>query len=169
MRTAPAVPRAAVALCALAALALTGCSGGDSDSASGKASSKATVSADIVAYYSCLEKNGLTLETTDAGEPRVDKDKNDESAVPAAERKCKDLLPAPAPAASAISDKELAAARELSACVREKGIADYPDPNPTTGEVPQDAAAAAKSDPDLLAALQECTPGSGTNDGVSEG
>lgn len=168
MRTAPAVPRAAVALCALAALALTGCSGGDSSaSTSGKASAKATVGVDETAYYSCLEENGLTLEETDGGQPRVDKDKNDETSITAAEEKCRDLVPVQS--AVPVSAEALAAARELSVCVREKGFEEYPDPDPTTGEVPDEAAGAIKSEPGLVAALEECTPDTGAGDGVNEG
>ncbi|MGW4032506.1 hypothetical protein ACWEFL_24880 [Streptomyces sp. NPDC004838] len=174
MPIAPHFSRTAVTLCALAALVLTGCSGGDSGGpdagkgkGKGKGSPSATARPEVKAYYSCLEKNDVVLETSEGGEPRVDKDKNNTAAITKAEEKCRDLLPTPASAP--VSAKALAAARELSACVREKGFKDYPDPDPATGDVPDSAAAAAKSDPGLVAALEECTPDTGAGDGINEG
>lgn len=134
----------------LATLALTGCAGEDEPSAS----PSATVSAEEIAYYRCLEKNGLVLETPSPGQLRVDKDKNtDQAAAAEAEEKCRDLQKAIPDAP--VSEESLAAAREVSACVRQKGFEDYPDPDPKTGEVDPNAAGVSK-DPGLRAALQEC-------------
>jgi hypothetical protein len=126
------------------------------------------VSADVTAYYSCLKKNGLTLQTTNGGEPRIVKDQNvnDTASVTAAQEKCRDRMPAPSAVPASVED--LTAARELSACVREKGFTEYPDPDPKTGEVPAEAAEAAealKSDPGLVSALLECTSGAGVSKG----
>ncbi|MFJ5896636.1 hypothetical protein ACIQFZ_14405 [Streptomyces sp. NPDC093064] len=81
-----------------------------------------------------MEKNGLALEARNDGRLRVDKDQNDDASMGSAEAKCVDLLPdvasaAPAPGAF------VAKVRKFSACVRENGFSEYPDPDPTTGDV----------------------------------
>ncbi|UGY92686.1 hypothetical protein [Streptomyces gobiensis] len=162
--------RPALLVCgaALAALALTGCAGSSDGAAEPSASPSETVSAEETAYYRCLEKNGLVLETPNPGQLRVDKDKNtDEAAATAAEETCRDFLKAiPDPP---VSEERLAAARKVSACVREKGYEDYPDPDPKTGEVDLEAAGVAE-DPELRAALQDCRPtGTGVGDAVVGG
>ena len=50
---------------------------------------------------------------------------------------------------------------EFSACMREKGIKDYPDPDPETGEVRDGAEADHKGDANFVAAAQACGTGSG--------
>ncbi|MFI6058739.1 hypothetical protein [Streptomyces sp. NPDC051286] len=152
----------------LAALALTGCAGSADGAAEPAASPSETVSAEEIAYYRCLEKNGLVLETPNPGQLRVDKDKNtDEAVAVAAEEKCRDLQKAIPDAP--VSEEDLAAAREVSACVREKGFEDYPDPDPKTGEVDLESAGVSE-DPELRAALRDCRPkNAGVGDAVVGG
>ncbi|MEU4092630.1 hypothetical protein [Streptomyces sp. NPDC026673] len=146
-------PALLVSGAALAALALTGCAGSDESAAP---SATASVSAEEIAYYRCLEKNGLVLETPNPGQLRVDKDKNtDEAVAAAAEDTCRDLQKAIPDAA--VSEETLELEREVSACVREKGFEDYPDPDPETGAVDL-TAAGVQEDPELRAALQDCRP-----------
>ncbi|MER6976958.1 hypothetical protein [Streptomyces carpinensis] len=77
-----AVPKiAAVAL--FTTLLVTGCSGSGLSVA--KQEKSPPPSAQERAYYKCLEKNGLTLETRDDGQLRVDKDKNDDASMVSAE------------------------------------------------------------------------------------
>ncbi|MFE2290926.1 hypothetical protein [Streptomyces sp. NPDC059452] len=162
--------RTALLVCGsvLAALALTGCSGSADGAGQPSASPSESVSAQEIAYYRCLEKNGLVLETPNPGQLRVDKDKNtDEAVTVAAEKACQDLQAAIPD--TAVSEESLAKARELSSCVREKGFADFPDPDPETGEVDLTVAGVAK-DPKLRAALQECQPkNAGAGDAVVGG
>ncbi|MET8129169.1 hypothetical protein ABZV67_32695 [Streptomyces sp. NPDC005065] len=147
----------------LAALALTGCAGSVDGAAEPSASPSETVSAEEIAYYRCLEQNGLVLEAPNPGQLRVDKDKNtDEAVAMAAAEKCRDLQKAIPDAP--VSEESLAAAREVSACVREKGFDDYPDPDPKTGEVDLEAAGVSE-DPELRVALHDCRP---TNAGVGD-
>ncbi|MGW4818409.1 hypothetical protein ACWEP4_05360 [Streptomyces sp. NPDC004227] len=127
----PAVPKiATVAL--FASLLVTGCSGSGL-SVAGQEKSPPP-SAQEVAYYRCLEKNGLTLEARNDGQLRVDKNRNDDASMGSAQAKCVDLLPDVASAAPAPS-AFVAKARKFSACVRENGFPEYPDPDPTTGDV----------------------------------
>ncbi|MFF4759616.1 hypothetical protein [Streptomyces sp. NPDC001292] len=111
------------------------------------------------AYYRCLEKNGLILEARDDGQLRVDKDKNDDASMTSAEAKCVDLLPdvaSPAPAPSAV----VAKSRKFSACVRENGFPEYPDPDPTTAEVDvSDHQAQKFKTPEFQVAAKKCSAG----------
>jgi len=172
MRHVPAVARAAASVLLLS-LAAVGCSQGTQDDATGSSTPKTDGSASAAqeqvseadrAYYGCLEDAGLVLQTTGEGQLRLDKDKNSAAAVTEAETKCADLQPAPGEVT--VSAEDLAAAQELSDCVQGKGIKDYPDPDPKTGELPitDELAAEIKSDPDILAALAECTPDTAGSD-----
>lgn len=126
----PAVPGfAAVAL--LASVLVSGCSG---NSAEPKESKSPPPSAQEVAFYRCLESHGVLLEKRDDDQLRVDKDKFDEAVNIAADAACKHLQPGhesvPPP-----SPEQLAKVKKFSVCMRGKGFADYPDPNPATGQV----------------------------------
>ncbi|MEU7020533.1 hypothetical protein ABZ990_07715 [Streptomyces sp. NPDC046203] len=107
------------------------------------------------AYYDCLGAQGLKLQDKH-GEKHVDKDANTNEAIAAAEKQCAAKMPGPAKPDSA----SLEAAKKVSACVREKGVTDYPDPDPATGDVPLsgDLATRMKSDPKVIAALKACSP-----------
>ncbi|MFR9676308.1 hypothetical protein [Streptomyces sp. TR06-5] len=152
----------------LAAVALAGCSGPTDGTAEASPSPSETVSAEEVAYYRCLGDNGLVLETPNPGQIRVDKDANtDKDVAMAAEEECRPLLDAIPDAP--VSEEALETARDVSACVREKGFEDYPDPDPSTGEV-DPGAAGVPENPELRAALSDCRPeGTGTGDTVVGG
>ncbi len=119
---------AAVAL--LASALVSGCSGG---SAEPKSVKSPPPSAQELAYYRCLEANGVTLEKRDDGQLRVDKDKFDAAVETEAAAKCVDKLP-PAASATPAPAEFLAKAKNFSACVRENGFPAYPDPDPTTAQ-----------------------------------
>ncbi|MER8231261.1 hypothetical protein [Streptomyces sp. NPDC094049] len=159
------------------ALGLGGCSsGGDSASPStpGTGTSGAPTSgapsagasggtADWAAYYDCLGARGVKLQESEGGEKRVDKDANTAEALATAEKACAAKQPGrPKPDAS-----RLEAAGKTAACMREKGVTDYPDPDPATGEIPLTGAFAdrMKSDPKVIAALKACAPSVGSGDG----
>ncbi|MEU8539559.1 hypothetical protein AB0C52_06080 [Streptomyces sp. NPDC048717] len=119
------------------------------------------------AYYDCLGAQGLKLQDTKAGEKRVDKDANTSEAVAAAEKQCAAKRPGPSKPDAA----RLEEAKQVSACVREKGITDYPDPDPATGDVPLsgDLATRMKSDPKVVAALKACSPAAAGSGGTVVG
>lgn len=156
-----AVSRTAAAIVVSVFLA-TGCSGQDATSAKASSQPSATgtiapVSSADRAYYGCLEDQGVVMESRDDGQLRVDKDRNKDEALVTAEKQCASLAPDPEPAAA----EDLATAKKFSACMREKGIKDYPDPDPETGEIRYGAEAAHKGDPDFVSAAQACNTGSG--------
>ncbi|MFF5281937.1 hypothetical protein [Streptomyces sp. NPDC013171] len=124
--------------------------------------------ADWAAYYDCLGAQGLKLQDTGGGQKRVDKDANKPDAIAAAERACAAKLPARGKADPA----RLEAAEKLSACMRKEGVADYPDPDPATGEVALAGALAerVKGDPKVIEALKACSPkGTGGDGGTVVG
>ncbi|MDX3539970.1 hypothetical protein PV721_37785 [Streptomyces sp. MB09-01] len=122
---------ALTAVALLACALVSGCSQG---SAEAKAVQTPPPSAQEVAYYRCLETNGVPLEKRDDGQLRVDKDKNDAAVEAAAEAKCADRLLSPQAPRQAPAEF-VAKAKMVSACIRENGYPDYPDPDPVTADV----------------------------------
>lgn len=109
-----------------------------------------------VAYYECLSEQGLVLEDRDDGKYRLDKDQNSDAEIKAGEKQCADLQPEQQP----VSDATLEKARAFSACMRENGVPDFPDPNPTTGDLDVDAEKLKdlKYDAAVQAAKEKCRP-----------
>ncbi|WP_327305162.1 hypothetical protein OG730_17830 [Streptomyces sp. NBC_01298] len=84
-------------------------------------------------FYTCMRQHGMTVSYGTDGAPHfVEKDS---PRYPPAQQACLSLLPSPVPVQA--SPQDLASARKSSACMREKGISWYPDPDPVTGEVQQ--------------------------------
>ncbi|MFF5633727.1 hypothetical protein [Streptomyces sp. NPDC012825] len=146
-----------MALCAAAFL--TGCSGGGSTDA--KAAQSSAAAAGEKAYYRCLERNGLVLEKRDDGQLRVDKDVNEEATMLEAQLKCQDQLPTGVPEVTApVPSQFLARAEEVTACLRENGFLEYPDP--ATGEAKlTDEQRKQYRTPEFQVALAKCAPGEG--------
>lgn len=118
-------------------LALTACGAGEIQGANtattpGPTAMSAFSEAEIP-FYACMEQHGLALSRGEDGALHVADKENPAHA--AAEAACAPLLPSRPPVQA--GPRELAAARQSSACMREQGIAWYPDPDPVTGEVRQ--------------------------------
>jgi hypothetical protein len=145
-------PRRCAAVALLLTTALAGCGGlGEPEVEKSPPQSK-----EEVAHYRCLEENGITLTKSEAGHLRVDKDKMDETALLKAQDACKHLL---SDEARQVDEETLASARRTSECMRKKGFPEYPDPDPTTGEIeltPELAEATRTQDPKLVAAHDAC-------------
>ncbi|MEU2930990.1 hypothetical protein ABZ636_39235 [Streptomyces sp. NPDC007251] len=154
--------RSQLLLAALAAGVLSaGCSA--SGDARDAAPSASAADAQEVAYYRCLEDQGLALEVTDGGELRVDKDKAAEfgyAKEQAAEAKCRGKLPHGTPSASAPA-AALEAARKQAECFRKNGVPDYPDPDPKTAEIKLSDELAAKVKRDFADVAAKCSPADG--------
>ncbi|MFG2408127.1 hypothetical protein ACGFR8_28065 [Streptomyces brevispora] len=178
----PATPRTATLASAflVASLLIAGCSAGGGGAAktpqrtttgTGTAAPDAseTQEAGQTAYLKCLEGQGVRLATTPEGVRQVDKDHVRASTLKEAERTCADRRPDAAghTGDDGPSAQQLAKARKLSECVRGEGFADYPDPDPKTGEVAmtEELARSAKGDPALVAALQKCGGATGGGGG----
>ncbi len=114
--------------------------------------------------------------TADDGstQSRPDKNRNALSAITAATDACKALLPTDtgvAPTAPSAADIE--ARRQYAACIRSKGVPDFPDPDPQTGDFVMDGdlGQKIKENPATAGAMQACQdklPGS-TGGGVIGG
>ena len=158
-RAALAAPVLAVA----AVLALAGCGGGGGTanavaSADGKGKATSAPAGDQQkAYRTCMEGEGVPMYLSSEGVAVVDKDKADSGKVTAATAKCGSLQPTATEGAPP-SAEDIAKRRELSECIRQHGVPDYPDPDPVTGEVEESASLAAslKADPKLQPALDAC-------------
>ncbi|MFC9296097.1 hypothetical protein ACFTWH_12125 [Streptomyces sp. NPDC057011] len=139
----------------LLCISLTGCGGGDNEP---KASDSPPPTAEEIAYYDCLKKNGVEIVFTDYGAPRENKEKpwNEE-----AHKACESLTPPP-PKPVPASPARLAAAKKESECMRREGVSWYPDPDPVTGEIDQTKNTTeqwASVKRDHVDALKKCQPG----------
>ncbi|MFD7560078.1 hypothetical protein ACFV9E_36945 [Streptomyces sp. NPDC059835] len=79
-----------------------------------------------------MKKNGLAVEFTDSGEPRLAKT-DPQDKVTAAEKACESLKPALEP--QQISAEQLANERRRADCLRRQGLDWVPDPNPSTAVI----------------------------------
>lgn len=142
-------------------LLLAGCTGMDSASPSDPAASapsaarskagKEDVHPDMAAFFACLKESGLPMRETSSGIPLVDEEKADPAQVKEAEAACETHRPV-----RPVAPETLAEARELTACMRENGFPDFPDPDPKTGTHPIEQLGL-KESPEGFAALKKCT------------
>jgi len=130
----------------LLSLALGGCSRQESPEPQAKKDDQLEK---VRAYTKCMRENGVDMQdpepgsagmpgipaigggTGPAGEAQAKK-------IDAAVEKCASLLPADVGEGRKITPEDLAKARELSKCMRENGLPDFPDPDPETGAVKLD-------------------------------
>jgi hypothetical protein len=123
-------------------------------------------------WAECMRGAGIVLAQDADGGPVVDKDKNAIEKLNAAYETCRALAPVVDSTGKPPTAQELDKLRQHAACVRQHGVAEYPDPDPVTG-----GAAAAevlskrdKYDPQVKAALQACQALLGGSDkGVAGG
>ncbi|MGW1076380.1 hypothetical protein [Streptomyces sp. NPDC002537] len=107
-----------------AALLLTACGGGGTqDKAGGGEQSKE------LKWASCMREEGIKVEDPKPGEPLLMQgDSGDDSKMEAASKKCEKFRPE-----SQVSDsakkKWASDARNYSKCMRENGVANFPDPD----------------------------------------
>lgn len=116
----------------LICVSLTACGGEKNEP---HASDSPPPTAEEIAYYDCLKDQGLKIEHTDYGAPRVDKSQPVET-IAAAENACVGKLP-PRPKPQQAPPGVIAAAQKESACMRAEGVTWWPDPDPVTGEIDQ--------------------------------
>lgn len=141
---------------------VSGCSGGEPAAAPSGATGTGTATAaapdptakdaadpKLAGFFACLKDQGLPMKDTPSGVQVVDPAKADPAKVREAETACaaKRVQP-PVDAAT------LAKAKEFAACMRANGAADFPDPDPVTGDSGVDAGL--KTDPKAAAALRAC-------------
>ncbi|MFJ8858476.1 hypothetical protein ACIRD8_08560 [Streptomyces sp. NPDC102451] len=94
------------------------------------------------------------MRDTGSGVPVVDEAKADPAEVKEAEAACADKLVVPD-----ASPEELAVAQAFTDCMREHGVEDFPDPNPTTGDHDGLEKLDLKTSPEAVAATKACRVG----------
>ncbi|MFJ9338455.1 hypothetical protein ACIRP0_04070 [Streptomyces sp. NPDC101733] len=117
----------------LLCVALSGCSG--SAGKEPESSDSPPPTAQEIAYFDCLGKQGVKIEYTDYGAPREAKSQTPD---PAAYQACASLTPPPRKPEPATPER-LAAVRAESTCLRAEGISWYPDPDPVTAQIDDSA------------------------------
>ncbi|WP_250004747.1 hypothetical protein [Actinoplanes sp. M2I2] len=126
-------------------IALSGCADAEGPAkvaSAGGGPSPSAAAVDTIAqmreYAKCMRDNGIDMPDPNAdgvsGLPGQEVG-SDTSKLDAAVEKCRSLLPADTGRAAKMSAEDLTKMRALSKCMRENGMADYPDPDPETGEV----------------------------------
>ncbi|MBM2620734.1 hypothetical protein JIG36_35065 [Actinoplanes sp. LDG1-06] len=122
----------------LLALPLAACSPSERSAAPNPSASATDQNAQLRAYAKCMRANGVDMPDPNAdgvlSMPGIKADSPEMKNVEAAAEKCRDLAPA-MDEPRKISAEDLAKARELSKCMRENGLPDFPDPDPETGAV----------------------------------
>jgi hypothetical protein len=109
------------------------------------------------AYGECLQDAGVTMLPDVDGPPQVDKEATPESTLLAATEECRLLAPV-ATAPEPVSAADLEQRRLFSACLRDNGVPDYPDPDPQTGEaaLSEELAMRLKGDAAFAQAQEAC-------------
>lgn len=145
----------ALILSALAACGTDG-DGGTSATPTGAGNSAAD-------YAQCLQSQGLVMEqfTAEDGttQSRPDKERNDISKVTTAAEACKDKLPTETGTGdNTLTAEDIENRRKYSACIREKGVPEFPDPDARTGEfvMNDELSRRVKENPAMRTAMEAC-------------
>ncbi len=75
----------------------------------------------------------------------------------AAQRACAEYYGRPSPAPQQVSPQEMQKLLAVSRCIRAHGVPNFPDPNPTTGDM-NPPADIPRNSPTVIAALRACQP-----------
>ncbi|WP_329381121.1 hypothetical protein OG625_16655 [Streptomyces sp. NBC_01351] len=102
-------------------------------------------------FFQCLAEKGLPVRGSASGIPLLDWDKADPAKVKEAEAACEGRRPA-APLDPAL----LAQSQALTACMRAGGFANFPDPDPRTGDHALEGLGL-KESPEAYEAMKKCS------------
>ncbi len=98
------------------------------------------------------DENGTT-------QSRPDKQRNDVTKINAGTDACREFAPSDNdPAGVPAAGADIEAKRRYAACIRDHGVAEFPDPDPRTGDfdMADDLGRRIKEDPGLNAAMEAC-------------
>lgn len=147
-------------------LLLTACGGGAEDPgvatagtagtpvAAGTGATAAAPDASPEAYAQCLRDHDVVMTEAIDGAPEIDKVATPIDVVDTAMRACESLRPLE-DLSEAPAEEDLQRARDFAACVRDHGVPDWPDPDPS-GATDPELDARLKKDPGLPEALRAC-------------
>jgi len=114
-------------------------------------------------YAECRRGQGLTMEqyTDEKGttQSRPDKQRNATAKINAATEACRTLLPSDGDSAGAgPAAADIEAKRQYASCIRDHGVAEFPDPDPRTGDyvMADDLGRRIKENPNLNPAMEAC-------------
>ncbi|MFC8715912.1 hypothetical protein [Kitasatospora sp. NPDC057198] len=145
-----------------ASLLLAGCTRGTPDDQETTSAAAASVRPESKAYIACMVAEGAVMTTNPDTDTVLDKDRTPVEVGIRAEEKCASVRPSPTPRKV---DPE--AAKDEARCMREHGVPEYPDPDPSGRQVDLDDALARKlqEDPTALAAYRACVAPPGGDGG----
>lgn len=132
-----------VLLLAVCAAGLTGCDSGGGDgiataNSSGAPTSSAAADDDPVArarqYVDCLREHDIDVPDPDPASGAVRLPDRDQTGVRDAMRACQEFAPADGGSAEDTA-AQMARMREYAACMRDRGVEEFPDPDPDKGPV----------------------------------
>jgi hypothetical protein len=145
-------------------MALAGCGGGGGGgevaTAGGTPSAGASQVSDqdkALKYVACVRGKGVEIGDPENGVvPAIEKGTVPEADLKAALEACRQYLPTNAKKGTA-DPGQLEKLRQLAKCMRDNGIADFPDPDPDQGGIGLDPNSGLDvNDPALKAAMQKC-------------
>ncbi|MCD0453269.1 hypothetical protein LO762_29410 [Actinocorallia sp. API 0066] len=115
-----------------------------------------------LAFAACMRENGVPMEDPEFGPGggvsiKIDGSGVGKDVVDAAEDTCRKLLPSGGAMAKP-NPEQLAEMREMSRCMRENGVPNFPDPSPDGGIQLTPETGVNPSDPAFKAAEAKCGP-----------
>jgi hypothetical protein len=127
-------------------MAVAGCGGGSSTPSVAAGSTTGAQAKGLLAYASCMRSHGVPDFPDPSGSTGISKEANikatrevGRSRAEAAERDCRDLLPAGSSLSGqprqTITAQQQQYYLKAAACMRSHGITDFPDPSFANGEV----------------------------------
>jgi hypothetical protein len=147
----------------LSGVLLTACSGGSPESADPGGASPTSANDRGLAFAKCMRENGVKKfpDPGNDGSQIIGKDSGIDPQSPEfkkAEEACKDVSPQGAGGSNGGKPADLAKARTWAKCVRDHGVADFPDPekNGNALEVDMTGVGTGGEDPTLDKALEDC-------------
>ncbi len=168
-------PNAAVANLAttttvLAGAAATGNPGSSSTGSGGAGSGNTAPGGALVEYARCMRAHGVSSFPEPGSLSAPDAIRNFKGQIvqavgvlasspvfQAAQRACAEYYGRPTPAPQPVSPREMQKLLAVSRCMRAHGVPDFPDPDPTTGDM-NPPADISRNSPTVIAALRACQP-----------
>ena len=154
----------------LAGAAATGSPGSSNTGSGGAGSGNTAPGGALVEYARCMRAHGVSSFPEPGSLSASDAIRNFKGEIvqavgalasspvfQAAQRACAEYYGRPTPAPQQVSPQEMQKLLAVSRCIRAHGVPDFPDPNPTTGDM-NPPADISRNSPTVIAALRACQP-----------
>jgi hypothetical protein len=110
-------------------------------------------------FQQCMHDHGVDVQTGPKGDVAIQASPADKRRAITATEACQAYLPGGGEKLK-LSPEDIEKLRQLSQCIRDHGFADWPDPDPETGQMRLDSlgehGADLKTDPQFQRAMQAC-------------